>query len=375
MLTRLPLTLGIAVARGLYWFIKLLPTRDKVTFISRGNDFTSIDFRLLADAIVGQSPATRVVFLNHPLKSRLAYPFRMVAEMAHIATSRAVVVDTYVIPVSVLNHKPGLIVTQMWHALGAFKAFGLMAVGRAEGSSRDLARAMHMHEKYTYVSAPSNAVADIYRQCFGVDRESIIVAGSPRVDYLTDAVTQANRRFELRQKYGIREGHEVVLFAPTFRKSSGIPVDELAREFDPERYTVVLRKHPLDTTTTVTAANVVVADEREGIELLAIADHLVTDYSAIVFEATLLNIPCYFWTFDRSEYANARGFIIDFDREAPGVLCDAARDIAEAVRSGKSAERSAAFASKYIETTGFNNAERLGGYVLGRLTPTREESS
>lgn len=178
-MTRLPLIVGIALANAVYSLLKMLPTSDKVTLISRGNDFTSIDFQLLIEAIRSESPNTRVVVLNHPLRNRLAYPFSMAREMFHIATSRAVVVDTYVIPVSVLAHKPDLIVMQMWHALGAFKAFGQLAVGREEGSPAEIARVMRMHENYTYISAPSAATAEIYRQCFGGDDSRIVIGGSP----------------------------------------------------------------------------------------------------------------------------------------------------------------------------------------------------
>lgn len=371
-MTRLPLTIGIALANAVYEVLKLVPTRDKVTLISRGNDFTSIDFRFLTAEIENQSPATQIVVLNHPLRNRLAYPFSMAREMFHIATSRAVVIDTYVIPVSILRHKPGLIVVQIWHALGAFKAFGQLAVGRDEGSSADLARIMRMHQNYTYVSAPSAATADIYRQCFGVDSSHIVLSGSPRVDYLLDADGQSAQRARLREKYNIPRNHQVVLFAPTFRKSSGIPVSELVSSLDTDLYTVLFRKHPLDRLTDTSESAIVVPDEREGIELLAVADHVVTDYSAIAFEAAVIGKPVYFWTFDRADYDAKRGFVLDFDREAPGPINDSAEEIARAIFAGGDTARIRAFARKFVETTTFGNSRRIAEYVLGKFVGSPE---
>lgn len=364
MFTRLPLTLAIAVANGVYRLVKLFPVRDKVTFISRAHSFTSIDFELLGKAITRASSGTHVVFLNHPLSRLWKFPFQMLTEMYHIATSRAVVIDTYVVAVSVLRHRPQLKVLQIWHALGAFKAFGKMALGRAEGSAASLAHVMHMHENYTFVSAPSVATAEVYRKCFGVDASRIVLAGSPRVDYLRDDVLQRRQRLKLREKYGIPHDSEVVLFAPTFRKDSAVPVDELMSEIDPERFVVLLRKHPLDVRTTVNDARVIVTNESEGVELIAVADHLVTDYSAIVFEASLLNVPSYFWTFDREEYDSKRGFILDFDLEAPGPINSSAAEIARAISAVQDSRRSSSFAAKYVETTHFNNAERLAQLIL-----------
>jgi CDP-ribitol ribitolphosphotransferase len=367
--TRLPLRFAIAVASGIYALAKILPVQDKVTFISRGNSFTSIDFQLLGEAIERERASTHAVFLNHPLSSLWKVPFHMVAEMYHVATSRAVVIDTYIVAVSVLKHRPQLKVLQIWHALGAFKAFGRMAIGRAEGSAEGLAQVMRMHENYTYVSAPSAATAAVYRQCFGIDESRIVLAGSPRVDYLLNDETQQTQREMLTEKYEIPHDRKVVLFAPTFRKNSPIPVDELVSQIDTNRFVVLLRKHPLDDRTVVSDPRVIITDESEGIELLAVADHLVTDYSAIVFEASLRNIPVYFWTFDREEYAVKRGFMLDFDAEAPGPITDSAAEIAHEIATAKPSPRSSAFASKYVETTHFNNADRLAQLLLAADFP------
>ena len=45
--------------------------------------------------------------------------------MYHLATSRACIVDTYIIPVSILKHRDELIIIQIWHALGAIKSLDM----------------------------------------------------------------------------------------------------------------------------------------------------------------------------------------------------------------------------------------------------------
>jgi CDP-glycerol glycerophosphotransferase (TagB/SpsB family) len=367
------------LARGLYALLKLFPTRDKVTFISRNNDFASIDFRVLAAEIRSQSPRTKVVYLNHPMRNKLVYIFLLARQMCHIATSRAVVLDTYSIPISILKHKKDLIVVQIWHALGAFKAFGLLSVDKPEGSSGEIAAAMRMHQNYTYVSAPSVAVGEIYQACFGVAEDQIVVAGSPRVDYLTDSERQEQQRVSIRAKYGLDPERQVVLFTPTWRKNTRIPIDDLITAIDFDRYELLFRKHPLDSDTDISDPRVIVPDEREGLELLAVADHLITDYSAIAFEAVTLGVPCYFWVFDKQEYAHNRGFVIDLDKYAPGPISSQVGEILHAIDSPTAHSASAkAFKQRYITTTGFNNSRRLAELMLdlpktqtGRLSKLR----
>jgi CDP-ribitol ribitolphosphotransferase len=356
----------VVLARALYSVFKLLPVRDKVTFISRGQNWTSTDFALLAARIRAESPTTRVVILNHPVDPKVTYPLRVCGEMFHVATSRAVVVDTYNIVVSVFRHKEGLRIIQIWHALGAFKAFGLMALDTPEGSSRQIASVMRMHRNYTYVTSASEATAAIFQRCFGVAKSQMLIAGSPRIDYLTDRDRQSEQRQALRTKYGIADEREVVLFTPTFRKGRAIPLGDLVDAFDFERYALVVRMHPLDSLTATGDSRIIVPDEREGIDLLALADHVVTDYSAIAFEATLLNIPLYFWAFDLEHYSTDRGFAMDFVAEAPGPIVSSAQQVVEAITDARDfGAKYAKFKSTYIETLGFNNSERIVNTILG----------
>jgi CDP-ribitol ribitolphosphotransferase len=356
----------VILARALYSVFKMLPVRDKVTFISRGQNWTSNDFALLAERIRAESPSTRIVILNHPVNPKVVYPVKVCSEMFHVATSRAVVVDTYNIVVSVFRHKEGLRVVQIWHALGAFKAFGLMALDTPEGSSRQIASVMRMHRNYTYVTSASEATAAIFQRCFGVAKNQMLIAGSPRVDYLTDRDRQSAQRHALRLKYGIDDERDVVLFTPTFRKGRAIPLHELVDVFDFNRYALVVRVHPLDTLTATNDSRIIVPDEREGIDLLALADHLVTDYSAIAFEATLLDIPLYFWAFDLEHYSVDRGFAMDFVAEAPGPIVSSAQQVVEEIaRGGDFGAKYAQFKSTYIETLGFNNSERIVNTILG----------
>ena len=58
----------------------------------------------------------------------------LLGQMAAIASSKAVVIDTYCIAVSLLKQRKETEIIQIWHALGALKRFGRSIAGnRGEG--------------------------------------------------------------------------------------------------------------------------------------------------------------------------------------------------------------------------------------------------
>ena len=121
---------AVGVLKGIYAVVKLIPPRDKVTFISRQSDEPGIDIRLLAQAIKDRKPKYDTVILSKKLNGA-SYIFHILKQIYHISTSKVVILDSYCIAISVLNHKKSLQVIQMWHAMGSMKKFGYAKIGRA----------------------------------------------------------------------------------------------------------------------------------------------------------------------------------------------------------------------------------------------------
>jgi CDP-glycerol glycerophosphotransferase len=53
-------------------------------------------------------------------------------------------------------------------------------------------------------------------------------------------------------------------------------------------------------------------------ELYLMADILMTDYSSVMFDYSILKRPIIFYTYDLDDYCDNRGFYFDFLEEAPG---------------------------------------------------------
>ena len=71
--------------------------------------------------------------------------------------------------------------------------------------------------------------------------------------------------------------------------------------------------------------------EFSTIDFCQIADAVILDYSAVMFEVALLGKPMYFYTFDYDSYMESRDVYIDFRKYIPGVITGEAQKLAEAI--------------------------------------------
>lgn len=324
----------VVVLSGVYAVMKLLPTRNKVVLMSRLYSSTSQDFASVRAEIGRQDPRATVVVLNHRNTNPALVPLQMLEQMYHLATSRACITDSYMAPISVLRHKRELVVVQMWHALGAIKRFGLASVGSAEGRPGPLADVMRMHEGYDWVIAGGPRMVQPFAEAFGTPPERVLPLGTPRVDLLQDENTVRRRRERVRAAHPELGTRPVVLYAPTFRIGRPVQVEPLLEAFAGADVDLVVALHPLDLRDFSDRPGVVQDASISTLDWLVVADQVISDYSAIVFDAAVLGVPLYFYVYDLEDYRSRRGLFLDLEREAPGPVSTDARVIAAAVRAG-----------------------------------------
>lgn len=327
----LPHALGVLTlgARALYAVMKLLPVQKKVILITREPRQISADFQLLQESLRRKHPEHRVLVIKHN-KLSLSYLGRALREMYHLATCDGCLVDGYIIPVSILKHREDLRIGQIWHALGAIKKFGHLASGRREGLTPRVAATIKMHENYSFICASGSYTAETYAAAFGVPAEMVQPLGMPRVDYLLDDAGNAARRQQILSTHPQLAQGRTVVYVPTFRRGQQVSYQELAAAFDDERGTLVMLPHPADRTPVPKSNGVIVGTGDFGVlDWLSVADVVITDYSAITYEATLRDIPLVFWPYDMDYYLKARGLALDYVAEVPGPIAGSA---AEAVQ-------------------------------------------
>ena len=352
--------------------LRLLPRRRKVVMISREHTSVPDDFVDLAMAVRRAAPETKVVTLVRMVPpgvlGKIGYSFHMLAQLYHVATARVLVVDTYSMVASLLRHGDELTVIQLWHALGAFKKFGLSILGHAEGRDARLAKAMRMHRGYDIVLASAEACRFPYAEAFGVPATRIAIAPLPRVDHLRNAEAVEQTRMRIFEAHPHLRDRRIAVFAPTFRLDGTVTVDAaaLTRALSALDIHTVVKLHPLMPGDF--GADVDIAHGFSTQDLLCVADLFITDYSSVLYEAAVLGVPCYFLTPDLDEYLASRDFYLDFRHDLPGPIVRDIPALAQAIaHSPATAAAATAFAAHWVQQAPLESSLAPHADAIARL--------
>ena len=320
----------------LYTLFSLLPQRRRIVCISRQSDSAPVDFRLIKEYCERRDPPWGVVILAKQLRNPAAYLTEMIRQVYYIATSRAVVLDSYCIVVGLLHDRIRVPVIQIWHSLGNMKRFGYTAFGTDEGHSEATARLMHMHEGYDAIATSSLSFADEFAAAFNADKGKLFEAPLPRVDLLLDEQHRNRQREAILTAYPQLRGRETIVYCPTFRKQPAANEAEAAAALidtvDFDRFNFVYKPHPVSKQV-IDDPRVITIPSGQFDALFA-ADVIISDYSTVIYEAGLLGIPVYLYAYDWDTYREKRGLTIDLEHDVPTLFTGDPRVIMEAIESG-----------------------------------------
>ncbi len=240
----------------------------------------------------------------------------------HLATAHFVFLNDNFMPMAKLKFKKGAVITQLWHAEGIFKRFGLHIDQPEEIRQLEI----EGNKKLTYVVCSSEQVADTYSEAFGVSRYKVLPLGAPRVDEFFKKVNEERVRADFDRMYPECKGKKLILYAPTFRDNraddrrllDSIDIKAFNDRFgDTSR--LLIRLHPQVHTSTadLTGTTDVSGYDRLN-NLIRVCDVMITDYSSICMDFALLEKPLYFYAFDLEKYTADRAFYEDYETYVPG---------------------------------------------------------
>lgn len=356
--------------RAIYFFFKLLKTQNKITFMSRQTNTRNIDFDMIIDEIRKQDSTIKIIVLNKrlekDLKSKISYAFYMFKQMYHMATSKVIILDSYAILVSILKQKKDTKVIQIWHALGSLKKFGYSILGKKEGRNRKTAEIMDMHKHNDYILTSSQISKQYFMEAFGATEDQMLVLGLPRIDFLQSSKQQKNMKNKFYSFYEEADNKKQnILYVPTDRKGKNINLTKVIKSINYQKYNLIIKMH--------SGKEFIYVDNKKiekgiyflGLELLHVADYIITDYSAIVYEASLVNKPIYFYTYDYNEYMKNRGVYIDFKKEMPGLISKNIKTIITEIENNNwNPKKVEDFANKYIENRNINITKRIVDIII-----------
>ena len=280
-----------------------------------------------------------------------------------LATSGFVFLNDNFMPMASLDFSKEAVITQLWHAEGAFKKFGLSAPLTDDVRERE----KKCSEKLTYIVCSSKNVVPIYAEAFGVNESKILPLGTPRTDSLLCGRDTRKIREDFDSKHPECKGKKLVLYAPTFRDDpetdkntvKNIDIDAFAKELG-EEYCFLVKLHPQIHSGATIEGTVDVTEGHDINDLTLISDILVTDYSSVCMDFALLSKPCIFFAFDLESYKKERSFYFDYESYVPGpVAKDFASVIEEIKNPRKDEEKLRTFRDFNFDYIDCNNTERV----------------
>lgn len=296
----------------------------------------------------------------------LPHGFKQIALVRkYLLTSKVIVTDDYLKYLRDVRLRPEQKVIQIWHAGGAFKRFGLDAPSRLTPFEE-----YKTHCQYSDVCVTSEYVRQFYAHAFGIDMDVVKAVGSPRTDEILDKTITENKKDAIRQRHPLLKDKKVYIYFPTFREDDGT-----LKDFDPEIDWAKLNEELSDDEVFVVARHPVMKDEffkgsfysrvkdytvDPTPELLSVADVVITDYSSIIFDASLMDKPMLFYCPDYGEYE--RDFYLDYDKDLPGEIITDSDELLKALRRSDescSKEKIASFRKQQMGSCDGKSTQRV----------------
>lgn len=292
-------------------------------------------------------------------------------------TSRVVIVDDYFRMLNIVPKKDDVKLFQLWHACGAFKTFGFTRIGK-DGGPRQWAK---NHRMYDYAVVSSKNIAKHYAEGFGIPDSCVLPSGVPRTDIFCDSGYKEKTRAAFFEKYPQLKNKKIILFAPTFRGKGQMSAYYPTDKFNPneicsalgDEYAIIIKLHPfckekykIEEKYKDRIIDLSNADELN--DLLFVTDLLITDYSSVVFEASLLDIPMLFYAFDLDEYIENRDFYYDFKEFIPGKTVFLQDELIKAVQSNDfESEKVKNFKHKFFDDIDGQSSQRVANKIISLL--------
>lgn len=356
---------------------RLRPVRPAVVLATVSSSRLTGNLAWIEAAIRRDLPDVELVVLAHRrgrgLRERIDAAVQAVRAGYHLATAGLFVVDDYYFPMYVVGKRPGTRFIQVWHACGAFKKFGYSVLDKGFGADADYVRSVRIHSTYDLCLVSAARFIPAYMEGFGLPAERFTGAiGIPRTDLFFQQDRIADLAAGIRRRYGIPEGRQVVLYAPTFRGEqvtsakdpTGLAFDELAADLT-DSHVILYRSHPfVRDRAAAEAANpgfvIDVSGHPDMNELMLVSDVLITDYSSAIYEFALLGRPMAFFAPDHEAYEAERGFYFDYSTGLPGPIFTTTADVAGWLRAGTfDTDRVRRFATESFDVADGRATERF----------------
>ncbi|MBS4218973.1 CDP-glycerol glycerophosphotransferase family protein [Bacillus sp. FJAT-49711] len=350
----------------------------KVTYASYRSNVLKDNLAFIYERMIEKYPEYKGDLLfrkfTNSMFGKFKYIFHMINACYHLATSRYFIVDDYYFPIYAIKPRKGMDIIQLWHSAGAMKKFGLSTVGKPFGPSEEYLKHIKIHGNYSKVYVSSTEVIPYYAEAFNLPEENIYPLGVPRTDYFysIEAIEDIKSRFYI--VYPKLYGKKLILYAPTFRGKSHdqtgfmLTFDlKMMAEHLQEEYVLLIHLHPYTKTDLQLDSTFAfhIKDAFRIEELLAITDMLITDYSTVFFDFSLLNRPMIFYPYDLEDYIRSRDFYYQYEDVIPGPMARDTNTLIQLIKERSfSSDKISSFRKRFFDFQDGNATERIVDHIF-----------
>ncbi|MGM0123796.1 teichoic acid glycerol-phosphate primase [Enterococcus sp. AZ194] len=242
--------------------------------------------------------------------------------------AKTVLCDNYFAFLGAIDFPKTSEVIQLWHANGAIKKFGIEANYAKNRSASDKKRYKQVYKKYTHYAVGSDKMGAIFQESYLAKPEQILTVGYPASDKLMSSGWRARQEARFSERFSEIGKKRILLYTPTYRETDSenpLDFDRLAKELGDE-WLIFAKAHPHDNKLQekLRTSKSVTSDLRGFSlqEFLPFVDCLITDYSSVPFEYTLVkkNGKVLFFCYDMEEYQKEVGIQEDFESWVPSKI-------------------------------------------------------
>lgn len=315
----------------LFWFFGLLPKQDKVVASTFKGKIYGDNTKFIIEELHRQNPSLKIYWMkslavNYDLPEYIipiSYE-KSLLTIFHIATAK-VIIDTHRFQ-SWIEKTHGQCFIETWHG-----GLGIKKIEADVPSFRNSAYLMSEIERTNKIAdvfiSQSDHLSNIYRRAFGW-KGPIYKCGYPKNDSLIHK--KPKDIAAVRQEFQLATRTNICLYAPSFRDYFYHEIDTsvynidysllkktLEKRFGGEWH-ILVRWHPLFANEIVQQSsisnNVIDATKYPNMQqLLAGSDVVISDYSSCLFDAALLEIPCFTFATDFEQYKKDRGVYFEME--------------------------------------------------------------
>ena len=349
----------LAFINYILYFCKI--QNNKITFISYKSEKLEKDFKLISKNLESDNKYKIVYILTkyqNTFIGNIKYLFNCIKQVYHVNTSRVVILDYNNFVVSHFKKK-GVKVVQIWHASGAIKKFG-----------NDIKREYPINN-YDYVISASNFWKEIYSNAFNVNSNNVLPLGIPRTDSLFSKNKLLKYKESILEKYPQIKGKKVILYAPTFRGDPirGIKYQPINLKYIKDKlgdeYVLIYKLHPWLEDINITDSENIINGNKDGIrKLFSVTDYLICDYSAVIFDFSILEKPMIFYTPDLDEYKRERGMYEEYEKVMPGPICKTEKEIVDIIKNDNlPIDKIRDFKNKHFDYQDGKSTQRVSDFI------------